>query len=74
VAADVVLFAAMLHVHQLIVIYTYQLVYLLVPLVHPLYILAHALRLRIGSYLYEHLYIEASVIRAAISWVIKFAP
>jgi hypothetical protein len=49
VAADVGFFAAMLHVHQLIVIYTYQLIYLLVPLVHPLYILAHALRLRIGS-------------------------
>jgi hypothetical protein len=51
VAAHVVLFAAMLHVHQLVVIYAYQLVYLLVPRVHPLYFLAHALGFGVGSYL-----------------------
>jgi hypothetical protein len=42
-AAHVVLFSAMLHVHQLLVIYAYQLVYLLVPLFHPLYLLARAI-------------------------------
>ena len=52
VAAEVVLFAAMLHVHQLLVIYSYQLVFLLVPLVHQLYLLAHTLRLGIGSYMF----------------------
>jgi hypothetical protein len=52
VAADVVLFAAMLHVDQFLVIYAYQLGYLLVPLVHPLYLLAHTLVLAVRSYLF----------------------
>jgi hypothetical protein len=69
VAAYEILFAAMLHVHQHLVIYAYELVYLLVPRVHPLYLLAHALELGVGSYLFQHLYIEASLVRAAISWV-----
>jgi hypothetical protein len=52
VAAHVFLFAAMLHVHQLLIIYAYQTTYLLVPLVHPLYLLATAIGMGVGTYLF----------------------